>query len=77
MANKVTGPSTAKTEQGSLELREELIRVGAYHLYEKRGCEHGHDVDDWLQAEAEIFGENPAATAESETTEGTGKAAAA
>ena len=23
----------------------------AYDLYFARGCAHGHDVDDWLQAE--------------------------
>jgi hypothetical protein len=26
----------------------------AYELYQQRGGEHGHDVDDWLQAEAEL-----------------------
>ena len=26
----------------------------AYELYEKRGGEHGHDLDDWLQAEREL-----------------------
>jgi Protein of unknown function (DUF2934) len=26
----------------------------AYELYEQRGGEHGHDVDDWLQAEREL-----------------------
>jgi hypothetical protein len=33
---------------------EEKIRIRAYLLFEKRGREHGHDFDDWLQAEAEI-----------------------
>lgn len=28
----------------------------AYELYLARGCEHGHDVDDWLQAEHELRG---------------------
>ncbi len=28
----------------------------AYDLYLARGCEHGHDVDDWLQAESELQG---------------------
>jgi hypothetical protein len=28
----------------------------AYDLYLARGCEHGHDVDDWLQAERELRG---------------------
>jgi DUF2934 family protein len=26
----------------------------AYDLYLARGCEHGHDVDDWMQAEHEL-----------------------
>ncbi len=26
----------------------------AYRLYRERGCLHGHDVDDWLQAEREL-----------------------
>jgi hypothetical protein len=26
----------------------------AYDLYCARGCEHGHDVEDWLQAEREL-----------------------
>jgi hypothetical protein len=30
------------------------IRVRAYELFEQRGREPGHDLDDWLQAEAEI-----------------------
>jgi hypothetical protein len=35
---------------------DEEIRRRAYELYEKRGCESGHDVDDWLRAEAEVNG---------------------
>lgn len=30
------------------------VRVRAYELFEQRGREHGHDLDDWLQAEAEL-----------------------
>jgi hypothetical protein len=29
---------------------DEVARV-AYELYERRGCEHGRDREDWLQAE--------------------------
>lgn len=43
-------------DMGSLELTEELIRQRAYHFWEQRGCGHGHDVDDWLRAEAEVMG---------------------
>lgn len=35
---------------------EERIRTRAYHLYEKRGSMHGHALDDWLQAKAEVLG---------------------
>ena len=33
------------------------VRIGqrAYELYERRGCQHGHDLDDWLQAKNEIM----------------------
>jgi hypothetical protein len=30
------------------------IEVRAYELFEQRGREDGHDLDDWLQAESEI-----------------------
>jgi hypothetical protein len=30
------------------------IRVRAYQLFEQRGRDPGHDLEDWLQAEAEI-----------------------
>jgi hypothetical protein len=76
MPDKVPNTLNAEPGKGSLELTEELIRVRAYHLYENRGCEHGHDLEDWLQAESEILGKKPAAIAESETT-GKGKSAAA
>jgi uncharacterized protein (DUF2132 family) len=33
---------------------EQAIRHRAYELYLQRGMAHGHDVDDWLQAEAEL-----------------------
>jgi len=35
---------------------EQRIRVRAYELYEKRGRGDGHDLEDWLQAEAELRG---------------------
>ena len=75
MRHKTVDVSTAKPEEGSLELTEELIRVRAYRFYEERGCEHGHDLEDWLRAEAEIFGKKPAAAAEAEDTEGVIRAA--
>ena len=34
--------------------RLERIRQRAYQLYEAGGREEGHDIDNWLQAEAEF-----------------------
>jgi hypothetical protein len=45
------------------ENREEEIRRRAYELYEERGREDGHDVEDWLRAEAEISGGSERAAA--------------
>ena len=42
---------------------EDKIRRRAYELYEARGHGHGHAIDDWLQAEAEILGTYGKATA--------------
>lgn len=36
--------------------RLEKIRQRAHELYIARGREDGQDIDDWLQAEAEIEG---------------------
>jgi len=56
-------------DQGSLELTEDYIRLRAYFLYQERGCENGHDMEDWLRAEAEILGKKePAAEPIAKTT---------
>jgi hypothetical protein len=34
---------------------QEQVRLRAYELYEQRGREDGHDVEDWLQAELELL----------------------
>ena len=52
------------------------MRLRAYRLFEERGYEHGHDLEDWLRAEAEVFGKKPAA-AEAEGTQGGSMAALA
>ncbi len=45
----VKRPVTSTPEQ-----REAMIREAAYHRYAKRGYTPGHDLDDWLAAEAEL-----------------------
>ncbi len=34
--------------------RKEQIEARAHELYLQRGCEDGHDVEDWLTAEKEL-----------------------
>ena len=45
----VAGPASGKPEGKPLDSE---IAAEAYTLFEARGFEHGHDVDDWLAAEA-------------------------
>ena len=35
---------------------QEQIRSRAYEIYQERNRTEGHDLDDWLQAEAELTG---------------------
>ena len=38
----------------SAQVTDTDIARRAYDLYLARGCEHGHHVNDWLQAECEL-----------------------
>jgi len=44
---------TAPLNARPSELQQQ-IRLRAFELFEQRGKKHGHDMDDWLRAEAEI-----------------------
>ena len=46
-------PRATKTAQ-STDI-EDRIRRRAFELYEQRGTVDGFALDDWLQAEAEVF----------------------
>src|SRR5713226_6929288 len=45
----------------------DLIARRAYELFESGGSAHGHDREDWLQAESEILFNAPADIRETET----------
>ena len=60
MAHTVGVP--ALSGMGSQELTEEIIRTRAYQFFEQRGGQHGHDLEDWLKAEAEVMGKKPSAS---------------
>lgn len=38
----------------TLTLSQEEIALRAYHLFLENGCQHGRDVEYWLQAEKEL-----------------------
>lgn len=50
---------TAKTDLVT-RVPVEAISHRAYKLFQARGSEDGHDVEDWLVAEAELFKGNNA-----------------
>jgi predicted small metal-binding protein len=54
--SKVRGAIREEGEAASPEL-EARIRVRAYQLYELRGKQDGHELEDWFQAEAELAGQ--------------------
>ena len=53
MANQRRRTSVADDPQEQ-PVPEEAIRNRAHDIYERRGTEPGHDMDDWLQAEREL-----------------------
>ena len=50
-----TGQTSTKVAvmKSESELQDQ-IRRRAYELYEQRGSNDGHEVNDWLQAESEV-----------------------
>ena len=38
---------------------QEAIARRAHELFEARGRQHGHDEEDWLEAERELYPEGP------------------
>lgn len=56
MKGQRTTPTEVESENqtGSAPDIVKQIQVRAHELFEQRGREEGHDLDDWLQAEAEV-----------------------
>ena len=54
-------PATLLSPRNPEDLHWEVQQVQlaiarrAYELFETRGCEHGHDWEDWFQAESELL----------------------
>jgi DUF2934 family protein len=61
MATKSQGPRSASADPSHLALSDEELfeRVTrkAYELYQQRGEEPGHDIEDWITAESLVYEE--------------------
>jgi hypothetical protein len=49
------GAPLAQTAKSNGDLNRKIAEK-AYDLYIARGCEHGHDAEDWIQAERIVKG---------------------
>jgi hypothetical protein len=50
-----TKPSAAtETTTSGIRAPVDDIRVRAFHMYQKRGAQDGHAIQDWLNAERQI-----------------------
>ena len=50
--SRVTTPMAQPTS--TMKVPHEKIAMRAYEKWLKRGCTHGHDQQDWMEAEAEL-----------------------
>jgi Protein of unknown function (DUF2934) len=52
------GPQRPAKTDVVTRVSAEAVSRRAYSLFEARGSEHGHDVEDWLVAETELLNGN-------------------
>ena len=57
-----TLPMETRATESPVDIQEQ-VRRRAFELYEQRGREDGHDLDDWLQAESELVQQRTKAVA--------------
>jgi len=51
----IAKPQSKRETTPTVDL-DERIRQRAFELFQLRGCQDGHDFEDWMQAEAEVQG---------------------
>lgn len=54
MLTKDKRETLKKEEEIEQKINSQQIAEKAYQLWLDRGCEHGHDVEDWICAEEEL-----------------------
>ncbi len=58
-AKQAGRPGMDRRHDLDLGERQRMIREAAYYRFIRRGYVHGHDLEDWLAAEAELFSAPP------------------
>jgi hypothetical protein len=53
-ARKTLGPKAAAYTSIDADVRRELVAAEAYFLAERRGFAGGHELEDWVAAEAAV-----------------------
>jgi len=53
----MASPPKAPAAASATHIPQEKIAQRAYEKFMKRGCIHGHDQQDWTEAEAELRAE--------------------
>lgn len=64
-ASVLLQPCAPETLQWDMQEVQLGIMRRAYELFEARNCEHGHNWEDWFQAESELLRSVPIVLAES------------
>ncbi len=63
MKAQVSPPKLVVAEDPGPVTIEEQVRARAYEMFEARGRELGHELEDWLRAEQEVNGRKSHASA--------------
>ncbi len=50
-----TPSKTSETSVPTRQPKPAEIAARAYQIFQERGCQPGHEMDDWLQAEYELI----------------------
>jgi hypothetical protein len=54
LTRRLAGGVSVGKDTGGGRLTTDAVARRAFELYEQRGRENGHDMDDWLRAEREL-----------------------
>jgi hypothetical protein len=57
MSRVATHPTTQPATTHRVQVPHERIAQRAYEKWMKRGCPHGSDMQDWIEAERELMAE--------------------